>query len=370
MKILFDDEIFFRQRYGGVSKIFSLLLQNLSNDKDFDILFKNFYSENEYLIGLNLNGVEPVLKNKNFPLKGKIIRAIGAYYGHAFVNKILKQQKADIFHPTFYSNYFFKSLSNKTKLVITIHDLIHEKFSSNQHYRNLAKIKMQNIKQADAIVTVSENTKKDLLEIYPFTNPNKIYVNYLAEDISGITAKPIKNLPEKYILFTGERRGYKNFNVLVKAFAIVAKKHADLFLFCTGSLPFTADEIKMFKNLNIENKVIQQSLSIGELKYAYNSAKVFIFPSKYEGFGIPVLEAFACKVALIISNCGSLPEIAGDACLKFNADDELELSHQIINVLEDKNLSNSLIEKGTERLKLFSWQKHIQQTKNLYLSLV
>jgi glycosyltransferase involved in cell wall biosynthesis len=369
LRLLIDDEIFIYQRFGGVSRIFSELLKRLPHERDIDLNFASTYSENEYLNELKRTQYPPFLKNFSFPLKGKILRTLLKFINHKQVVKQLGSGKIDVFHPSFYEDYYVNVLQNSpTKLVFTVHDLIHEKFPSNGSDKRMAQKKAANIALAQRIIVVSEHTKKDLLAQYPSVNPAIISVIYLSHSLP-VLSEPIEGLPDKYILFVGERAGYKNFKQLLEAFAEVSILHPDLHLFCAGSRPFSATEKAFLAQAQLEQKVKQQPLSEKQLKYAYENALLFVFPSLYEGFGIPILEAFASKTPVLISNRSSLPEVAQGAAQLFNPDEPGDLSKQLKSLLNDVNLRQHLIELGSNRVKDFSWEKHYAKTLEVYHSL-
>ena len=370
MKVLIDDEAFIIQKYGGVSRIFSEILSRLVNCKNTQLLFYNFYSENEYLNALGFNGISPYLKNLNFPLKGKIIRFISRFFSNPFTIKNIKSANADIFHSSFYSDYYLNSLQNnsKIKFVFTIHDLIHELMPEVKGNADLAANKKNNLLRADHIIVVSESTKKDLLKFYPFVDKNKITVIHLANSLTNESEKVI-NLPEKYLLFVGERRGYKNFNLFIEAFNAFSLIHPDYKVVCTGSMSFSSSEIHLFKKLNLQQKIFHFKCNDKQMRYIYEKSKMFVFPSLYEGFGLPVLEAFACKTPVILSNSSSLPEVGDTAALYFNPQSEIELTNKMLLLANDQNLCNELVEKGINRLNDFSWDKHFESTYSIYNSL-
>lgn len=361
MKILYDDEVFFRQRFGGVSRVFAELINGVAASNE--VLFRCGYSENEYLLNLMPN-TPSFLRNYQFPLKGKLIRALYGNYSHRLTNNLLAQQKVDVFHPTFYADYYLPHLG-KTPLVFTVHDLIHEQTKGNAHYTAMANIKAKNIKKADQLIVVSEYTKKDLLKHYPEVKEDHVHVIYLAQSLPAEGRKPM-NLPDNYLLFTGERGGYKNFVSLLHAFAQLKTKFPNLYLFCAGSSTFTQKELHIAAELGVADWLLHARLSEHELRYAYQHARAFIYPSTYEGFGMPLLEAFDAGVPVIANNATSLTEVAGDAALMVNAENTNELAHSISEILLNKSLAETLQKKGKERVKNFTWEKHIQQTISVY----
>lgn len=367
MRILIDDEIFIYQRYGGVSRIFSNLIRALKSDSEFELLFSAFYSENEYLENIQKAQIKPYLKNLHFPLKGKLLRFILKKISHKKTIDQIQTGNIDIFHPSFYSNYYINAIiqTPNIKLVYTVHDLIHERFPHSKDYRNIAHYKSENIRLAKQIIVVSENTKKDLLLYYPEVNPEIIHVNYLYASLPK-QAEIINDLPNEYVLHIGERSGYKNFNTLLDAFARLRQVYPNLYLVCSGSRPFSRLELLKFKQLGISNFVIRKAVNEKQLVYLYQNAKIFVFPSTYEGFGIPILEAFECRTPCILSRSSSLPEVADDAALYFNPEDSSELYMQMKYLLSNENIRIELIDKGIERLKYFSLDKHIETTKAIY----
>lgn len=365
MRILFDDEIFFRQRFGGVSRIFATLLASISKNSAHQVTFRCGYSENEYLLQLYPN-TPSFFRNLHFPFKGKLIRNIYGRFSHVITTRQLMSGKVDVFHPTFYADYYLPVLQkSKVPLVFTVHDLIHEQTHNNSHYQQMANIKARNIKLADQIIVVSEHTKKDLLRIYPEVQAEKVHVVPLAQSLPEHEVRPA-TIPEHYILFTGERGGYKNFSNLLKAFALIRPDYPQLHLFCAGGQPLNNTEIQLANELGVKPLLTQARLTDEELRYAYRHAAVFVFPSTYEGFGIPMLEAFNSKVPVVANNATSLPEVGGDAAFYADATKPQALADGIQKVLSDAQLRAELIHKGYLRSLKFSWENHVQQTISVY----
>jgi glycosyltransferase involved in cell wall biosynthesis len=371
MRILIDDEAFIVQRFGGVSRIFSELIRYFKKSADVQLDFYNFYTENEYLLQLKLTKHLSYFRNYHFPLKAKMVRAISRFFSHPGTKRIIRKEQVDLFHPSYYADYYIPALNlhKKVRLVFTVHDLIHELMPEAKGNKRLALMKRKNIIRADHIITVSQSTKKDLLTLYPSVDASRVTVIPLAQSLPE-QALIVPGLPEKYILFVGERRGYKNFGLFLKAYARFCERYPGVHLVCTGSLSFSDAEKKQMEALSIPTQIIHRRCNDGELRYIYEQALLFVFPSLYEGFGIPVLEAFTCKTPVLLSNTSSLPEVAGEAALYFDPADENDLLEKLIQLATDENLRIRLIQQGTIRVKEFTWDKHIQSTLSVYRNLI
>jgi glycosyltransferase involved in cell wall biosynthesis len=162
----------------------------------------------------------------------------------------------------------------------------------------------------------------------------------------------------------GSRGGYKNFNIFIKAIALLLIQY-DFKLICTGS-PFSKNETDLFQYLNIDDRIICRLVSDEELYSLYAKATAFVFPSLYEGFGIPVLEAFATGCPAILSNTSSLPEIGDDGAVYFVPYSIDDMRRVIEKVITSKTLQNKLIKNGKKPRKKFSWEKCARETMNVY----
>ena len=186
----------------------------------------------------------------------------------------------------------------------------------------------------------------------------------------SISETPIINNP--YFLFVGSRLKYKNFFTLLEAFSLYNKGHKDIKLICTGC-PFNKDEYEFIRQNNLTDNVAQMFVSDEELLNLYSNAIAFIYPSLYEGFGLPILEAFSCGCPTILSNCSCFPEIGGQAALYFNAKENAKenLFKQLEYVSSlNENERNILVQKGYERLSHFTWEESAQKLCNVYKSVL
>ena len=171
-------------------------------------------------------------------------------------------------------------------------------------------------------------------------------------------------LGRRYVLFVGYRGWYKNFLRFVRAMRPILEKDNDLCVLCVGGGAFTAEELVEIGGMS--SRYFQRALDDDSLAQAYANAECFVFPSEYEGFGIPLLEAFACSCPVLSSNISSLPEVAGDAAEYFSPFSVSEMSAKILRVMEDDLLREKLRLAGRERLKFFDWDKTARETLECY----
>jgi len=357
MKILYDHQVFTIQKFGGVSRYFYELMNHSKGIFEYDA--PCVYSENVYLKPLNLY--------KEFPLKidfkGK--RIIINLLNKSNSIKKIKKKNYDIIHPTYYDSYILKQAKNNP-LVIDVHDMIYEKMP-DYFYKsdNIAKNKKEYFIKSDVIIANSQKTKSDLLSIHREIPEKKINVVYRGEAFSEYIYNSEK---QNYILFTGQRSVYKNFKRFIEAIAPLLIRY-DLRLICTGQ-KFTRDECMLLSQYRISEKSKAIFASEIELQNIYAKALVFVFPSLYEGFGFPILEAFASGCPAVLSNTSCFPEIAEDAAVYFDPYSVDDMREKIEKVILDSSLQSVLIERGFERVKYFSWKKTIKQTYQLYSELL
>jgi len=360
MKVLFDHQIFSWQKYGGISRYFYELMRNFSED----IVFSNstVFSDNFYIHqNKDIVSHASFLTEKDLEWKKQI------YLKSNKLNSILKLRlnDFDIFHPTYYDPYFLQHIGKKP-FFLTVHDMIHEKhpncFAENDLIRNYKK---ELIKKAAKIIAVSENTKADIVELYNY-NPSNIEVVYHGFELSrhsNVTTK--LSIPPKYVLFVGERAAYKNFSSFVKALSELMQKDDQLNLVCTGK-DFNNDETTLLNKLGILSRTFVLQPDDNELSVLYQKALAFVFPSYYEGFGIPILEAFSNNCPVILSSASSFPEVAQDAAFYFDPFDVDSIQHSIDKVIYNADLRKELQQRGQERYKMFSWKTAAKKTELVY----
>jgi glycosyltransferase involved in cell wall biosynthesis len=352
MKILYDHQIFSMQKYGGVSRYFYEL------KKSFNSVLPILISNNFYLEKSNLQYINYQTTNLFFRKFFSLINKLSTIIYTPFI-------KYDIYHPTYYNPFLMAITANKP-FVLTIHDMIHEKFPEfllNNDPTRERKFIMA--KRANKIIAVSENTKKDIVEFYGIS-PDKIDVIHHGDSLGSVNINGLSNIdiPEKYILYTGQRAGYKNFTNFILASKKSLLNDEKLFVVCAGGGQFNHSELQFFKKNNLFNKIIQLNCNDQKLKLLYTNSIFFIYPSLYEGFGIPLLEAMSSNTAILCSDTSCFPEVAADAAIYFNPNSILDIEKKIIHALN--NDLTYLKKLGKKRLKFFSWEQAIIKTRNTY----
>lgn len=357
MKILFDYQAF-TQRYGGISRYHIELIKGLPKH-NFHVDIPKIISENAYLEALDIH-----CQKRRIWVPSKFRAAVTAKMNQIICKNAYRKQKFDIFHPTFVNPYYDKIKSTKP-LVITVHDLIQEK---TQRYDAgiTSRRRKRQLEKADAIICVSQQTKDDLLHFYPQFFDKKITVIYHGADLSTPVFSNDRAIQYPYILYVGSREGYKNFDNFIKAFSLLPK---DIHLICTGH-QFNNTELIKINELSLQNRVHQIFVSDKELVNLYHYAKVFVYPSTMEGFGIPILEAFRCKCPVIASDIKCFHEVGDNAVTYFDPNDIEAISYTIKDFLFDSYKRNRSIKLGQERLKLFSWENSVKNHANLYNELI
>jgi glycosyltransferase involved in cell wall biosynthesis len=360
LKVLFDTQIFDWQINGGISRYFIEVLQRLEKSKEVDVLFRCRHSYNTYIQGTPWLSNKPVLKKLHFKGKLGALKIINEKINRPYSNTLLKKGVPDIFHPTYYDPYFLSYLGKKP-LVLTVYDLTNEKFNDNTALtQKVLDWKRKLILAADHIVSISENTKKDIIEFYKIA-PEKITTVYLSggfepEVRQAAEVADMASIPKNFFLFVGSRSAYKNFNAFVHEIAPILNHEPNVSLVVAGGGIMNSDEISILKNLGITDKVITfPHVSDIFLSQLYSKALVFIFPSLYEGFGIPVLEAMQCGCPTLLSDNSSLPEVGGNAAVYFDPFKKESLLGTLKSLMYNNTQRKRMAEAGIEQAKKFNW---------------
>lgn len=368
MKILVDPYIFNSQVYGGISRYYTEVLSQIDISKDAKINIPVFFTRNEYLkiSRLYKEGHKEFSGLINLSAKlGISTRKIVRKQSKKKAINAIKKQDYDVFIATYYDPYFLSYLNHKP-FVLTVYDMIHELFP---HYFNdgeaIAANKLLLMKSAAKIIAVSHNTKRDILKIYPDIEASKIEVVYHGSSIQINQSKKV-DLPNNYILFVGVRDNYKNFEFLIDSISGLFTTDSTLHLVCAGGGAFTKNETVLLERLNLKDKVIQKRFDEDELGLFYKNARCFVFPSEYEGFGIPVLEAMACGCPIVLTNNSSFPEVAGEAGIFYELNNKADLKNKIGWVLTNEDVRLNYSARGLQQVQKFTWKDAANQCYAVY----
>lgn len=309
----------------------------------------------------------------------KVINYSDKIYGAGeqlhFPAKELRKSGADLLHVPHYNVPVFY----RGKLAVTVHDLTHlvlPQFLPNKAAYLYAKFLIgYAVRKADVVFTVSENSKRDILRFYNIPE-DKIAVVYNAVDSRFVhrDRESVCYLLDKYhiprdkkvIMYVGNLKPHKNLPRLLEAYSKMNGRE-DTCLVLVGKAFDSEDLTPQIKALGIEDSVIKTGIIVdNELVDFYNLADLFVFPSLYEGFGIPPLEAMACGTPVVCSNNSSLPEVVGDAAYMFDPYDEKQIRDAMEKVLGDDSLAQSLVERGYKRVKLFTPERIVNTTKAVF----
>ena len=352
MRVLYDYQAFM-QHLGGISRYFSELIQALSRLEDFEGALPRMFSDNEYLHQKKI-----LLTRRHFKGKVRIMTALN----RLSAPKALRGD-FDVFHPTYYDPYFLKYL--KRPFVVTVHDMIHELYPEHVRDDGTAANKPLLCQRASRIIAVSDSTKNDLCRLLSVPE-EKVVVIHHATSMHYVDSPRLIERP--YLLYVGGRSGYKNFAVLLEAAGLVLPRHG-VDLVCAGGGEFSRMEFDVMKERGIVDRVLHfPAPSSSQLTSLYHFASVFVYPSLYEGFGLPLLEAFSCGCPVVASRISSIPEVAGTAAELFEPRSAASMAAAIERVLADPSRSRNLVEAGRARLRLFSWENAAAKTLEVYRS--
>jgi glycosyltransferase involved in cell wall biosynthesis len=358
VKVLVDGQIFALQRYGGISRYFVELLKRPAS-----------------FPGCDLSALAPVHVNRILPQAGGAARGLRVpavprtWRQRLWLSRFLtrlSRPSADVLHKTYYYDPDWSPRG--ARVVTTVYDMIHEKFPRETlDDPSLPRFKAATARAADRVICISESTRRDLLALVDLP-PEKVRVVPLAADLPA--APPRTDVPRPYILFVGQRKGYKNFDVLLRAYGASPRLRKDFALLCFGGERFIPGEAERVRRAaGADGMVLFQGGGDDVLAASYAGASAFVFPSKYEGFGLPLLEAMGAGCPCVAGDGGSLPEVGSDAALYFPPEDEGALRERLEGLLWSESARRFLTEKGRARAAGFSWDETARRTCDVYKEL-
>ena len=357
MRVGFDEQIFLLQKRGGVSRYFVELIREFSSNSRYGIEpilgFKT--TSNEMLFTLS-NELGLGLK---FDKRPKPVAIALESASHSIAN-----MSVDLMHHTFYSKLFWQPRFRGPR-ISTQYDMIPELFNEKRFFINPHLSKHFYFKNVNHIVAISNSAKSDLCNVWPDVD-TPISVTHLATQ-EAPTPK-VKRISGS-VLFVGVRQGYKDAETLIRAFAKVPPNLRSVLRFVGGG-PFTEAEKSLFAELGIDHLVSQENLSDEDLNLAYASSHIFVFPSRYEGFGLPVLEALQQSCRSLLARTEIFQEIAGNAAEYFSPGDDSDLTLQLTRILSDDPDINPNVDAGIQKCQEFSWRITAKKTSEIYQKLL
>lgn len=364
-RIFFDHQKFSTQRYGGISRYFANIISDLAQEPGFEVLLGVLHSRNEYIRTRHATLDHPWIHRLMSSKYSQKTYRINQQY----CRWLLKKNEFDLFHPTYYDPYYFKDL--KKPLVITVHDMTHERLPEYFWAEDpLTHNKRLNIERADKIIAISETTRDDLVR-FSNVDPSRIEVIYHGIDLDRpLEVSPVDHLPESYILYVGDRSGFKNFYLFGRAFSELARKYPDLRMVLSGGGDLAIGEREFLKNLGVLDRVLHLHVSDAQLNFLYQHAAAFVYPSLHEGFGLPILEAFRVGCPVVLSDTPCFREVAAQGAAFFAPHDADSLVYELEQLISGRSRRQELIDAANTRLKFFPSQRTTDKTIEVYKSLL
>jgi glycosyltransferase involved in cell wall biosynthesis len=368
VNVLYDDEIFSIQIQGGISRYFTELIEGLTAFPDVKVRLPFPLTCNQYAAESRRFPMYLFCGGRSVPGRRTLTRMINRR-ATAFA---LGRGKPDIVHATLYDETLLDRIE-PAKLVITVHDMVPELMPEAVGGIEPAfrRAKQSLIAKAAGLVAISANTAADIARLtHRPIDTIKVIHHGVSERMRWnpqLSDPPA--LPERFLLCVGPRRAYKNFLGVAPAIVQVMQAEADLALVCFGGGPFTAEEQAVFETAGVGGRLIATGGDDRALAAAYAHAVALVYPSLYEGFGMPILEAMLNRCPVIVPKRSCFPEIAEDAAIYFDPTDLDGLVENLTLVLRDAALRRHLGEAGVCRAAAFNWQHCAAEHASLYRSL-
>ena len=347
MTLCYDNLVYSLQPFGGISTYWYELTQRMMKVQGLDLRFYETGGEHRNVCRKKLNiAAQQVIRSNRAGILVERFLKLPAY------------PNPHLFH----SSYFRLPEKNSNAYVVTtVHDFIHDIYFSGPRVWLHNRMKRSAILASDLIITISEHTKKDLLRFYPHLDASKVKVIYNGASESYYRLAQPMLVKRPYFLFLGLRDVYKNFGFAVD----VVVDQPGYVLYVLGP-PLNAHERAMMEQKLPGRYKVFTAVDEGMLNELYNAAFCLLYPSEYEGFGIPILEAMRAGCPFIALNRSAIPEVAGDAGILLEAA-ELELAREAI--MRIQNNRPELISHGLQQAQCFSWERCFEQTYQVYESL-
>jgi glycosyltransferase involved in cell wall biosynthesis len=359
MRVLYDHQVFSLQDAGGASRYHFELIRNLQGLDEIEM---------EMLLGLN-GSVMPFsslqqTRTRVFGRRTAIKPGLSRYAINELLSAVAAplRGRVDIYHPTLYRALPWV---RRRGVVVTHHDCTHERFP--HLFPNAASIvdtKRKLFAQADAILCVSASSQRDLLHFYDVPEDKTHVVHHGFAPLGLVQGGAETSAP--YLLYVGSRASYKNFGLLLEAFSRsgLAGRYR---LLAVGGGSFTTQEQEQIASLQLTGSItLVPKADDATLARAYRDAALFVYPSMYEGFGFPPLEAMSMGCPVLVNRTSSLPEVCGDAVFYFDSSDKDELGQRLQSIVEDKQGVANKRKLGEQQVKLYDWSRCAYGTLAVY----
>jgi glycosyltransferase involved in cell wall biosynthesis len=367
LRVLYDHQIFDSQIHGGISRYFVELIRHAWQAGAPSCRLAALLSNNDYLKDAGFPRPRRFFPNVRWLRKGNHLTAVNRRWSlHCIAGGDF-----DLFHPTYYGTYFLPRLGSKP-FVLTIYDMIHElhPHASGSSARTAGRKRLL-AEKAAGIIAISESTRQDVVRLLGVPAGKVRTIHLGGPPVLERILAPPPGLADPYVLFVGQRGDYKNFATFLSAMAPLLRDDPRLRVACAGGRAFSAEEVEAGRALGVEGRVLHVAgPSDTALASLYQHARAFAFPSRYEGFGLPVLEAFAYGCPAVLGRSSSLPEIGGDAAAYFDPESEDSMREAVGRVLRDEPLRHAMIAAGHRRAREFSWARTARETWDYYAELV
>jgi len=361
IRVMYDEQIFLLQEYGGISRYFTELIKTFHAHPELGVepVVSSHAVRNQYL--LKETNFYPLLQvNSQFDALCHLVKQM------LFNRKSPKS--VDLVHQTFYLPGFFSRFRGLPKAV-TLFDMIPENTESNRKLWNPHFAKRYVLPKADLVFSISESSTKDMLSEYRVNmEVTTTYLGVGSEYAPNL--EKLEWLPEEFFLFIGNREGYKDCELAIRSFAKARNQTPGTVLLLVGGGSLTAGEKGLIAELGMEDSVIQRSVSADELPNVYSNARGLIYPSRYEGFGLPLVEAMASRIAVLASDTPINVEIAGESATYFPVGDENSLSELMVQLISNPQAFQDKINLGESRSREFTWKKCAEITATEYRRII
>lgn len=364
--VVYDHQTFVAQEFGGISRYFCELASRVHGLDDFKA---------KVVAPLHLNAYLPdcavpkaaVRLNGKFRGRGRLCQAVNAVLSPA----LTRMSRPSLIHRTYYD---LQPRMGEVPVVLSVFDMIHELFP--EHFAAddaVIRSKRSSVNSADHLICISQSTANDLVRLFdvPRAKISVIYLGY--SDVFAQSAPKGESSPHDrpYLLYVGQRDGYKNFGTALRAYAASRPLREAFDFVVFGGPGISPEEHVLFSTLSLRpGSVVRMVGSDKDLARVYRHARAFVYPSKYEGFGIPPLEAMSSGCVVACSNASSIPEVVGDAAVTFEPSDIDDTRYALERACLDETTRKCLLTAGAQRVREFSWQRCARETVEAYRKLI